>query len=126
MKKRTYQNQYILKTLGLITFSCLNDRKWTILFINNVIFKLTGYTSDELVLNNKISFQELIHDDFKDYVKKEIQKAIKNESKWDIDYKIKHKDGTSKWVNEKGHPLFNKDGKIDHLEGVLIDISRYK
>ena len=125
-KKKSYQNQYLLKSLGLITFSCLYDENWSILFINNLIYKICGYTSIEVSNNSLVSFNELIHEDYRDYVREEVKKAIINDSVWDIDFLIKHKDGSTKWINEKGHALLNKKGKIDHLEGVIIDISKYK
>ncbi len=125
-KKKSYENQYLLKSLGLITFSCMYDDDWSILFINNLIYKICGYTNIEVSNNNLVSFNELIHKDYRDYVREEIKKAIINNSIWDIDYLIIHKDGSTKWINEKGHALLNKKGKVDHLEGVIIDISKYK
>lgn len=125
MKNISYQNQYILKTLGLVTYSCLMDKEWTMLFINNLIFKLSGYTSDDLILNKLISYKSIIHESYKMFVEDTIKSAILNDAIWDLDYPINHKDGSVRWVNEKGHVLRNKLGEIDHLEGVIIDITKY-
>jgi len=125
-KKKGYQNQYLLKSLGLVTFSCMNDDYWTILFINNLIYKICGYSNTEITNNSLISFNDIIHEDYREYVRNEVKRAIVNDSTWDIDYQVKHKDGSCRWINEKGHVLLDKKGKIDHLEGVIIDISKYK
>jgi len=126
MKNTTYQNQNILKSLGLVTYSCLFDKDWTMLFINNLIYKITGYSSDEFINNKVTTFRNIIHEKYLNFVEETINVAIQKDIIWDFEYPIKHKDGSIRWINEKGHVLKNKLGEIDHLEGVIIDITKYK
>jgi len=43
-----------------------------------------------------------------------------------FEYKIVTADAREKWVLEQGVPVYSKDGRIEALEGIIIDISELK
>lgn len=46
--------------------------------------------------------------------------------KWDVDYRVVRRDGTSLWIHESGAGTFDENGQLLFLEGVCLDISRQK
>jgi PAS domain S-box-containing protein len=100
------------------------DDKRSKLFLNDEIEKLTGYPKEDF-LNNKILFKDLIHPEDYQRVHFEIETALKNKQKIHSEYRIFHKDNYIVWVEEFGNAIY-KNGKMDFIEGIFIDVTNRK
>ena len=100
------------------------DDKRTKLFLNDEIEKLTGYPKEDF-LNNKIFFKDLVHPDDYQRVNSEIETALQNKQKIHSEYRIFHKNNYIVWVEEFGDAIY-KDGKMDFIEGIFIDVTNRK
>ena len=109
-----------------MVYSCLNDRDWTMTFVSQGCLDLTGFRSYELLDNSVVSYNELIHPDDRQYVWDAVQAALEKASPYVLEYRIIARDGTIKWVWEKGRGVFNSDGSLICLEGLINDISERK
>ena len=109
-----------------MVYSCLNDRDWTMTFVSQGCLDLTGYRSYELLDSTVVSYNELIHPDDRQYVWDAVQAALEKASPYVLEYRIIARDGTIKWVWEKGRGVFNSDGSLICLEGLINDISERK
>ena len=107
-------------------YRCLNDDTWTMEFISDQCKDLTGYAPSDLIGNKVISYAELIHPLYRDYVKETVQKAIENNHPFFIEYPIITADSKKKWVWEQGRVLTWKNGKALTLEGFIFDITYRK
>ena len=58
----------LISNLPGVAFRCLNDPQWTMVFLSEGCYELTGYRPEELLNNNKISYNELITPDFRGIV----------------------------------------------------------
>jgi len=47
-------------------------------------------------------------------------------SRYEFEYRIIHRDGSTVWVNENGKSIFDNKGKLSSLDGIIIDITRRK
>lgn len=100
------------------------DEDRNIIFINDEIEVLTGYKKHE-ILNTDFHIYNLYHPEDKKNAIKIIQKAIKENKPYKITCRIVKKDGSIVWIEEYGEGIL-KDGKVEYLEGVLIDITERK
>lgn len=100
------------------------DEKRNIIFINDEIEVLTGYNKHEII-NNDFHIYNLYHPEDKKNANKIIQKALKEKKPYKVTCRIIRKDGGIVWVEEYGEGIL-KDGKVEYLEGVLIDITERK
>jgi PAS domain S-box-containing protein len=100
------------------------DEKWSKIYLNDEIEKLTGYAKSEF-LENKRYYIDLVHpDDIEDFA--DVARKLFNEKKKiHLIYRILHKDGRIVWVEEFGEPIL-KDGKIKYIGGIFIDITERK
>mgnify|MGYP005990018715 CR=1 FL=1 len=121
-------NQYIslVENVPGVTYRCLYDSQWTMTFLSQQIEELTGYPSQDLILNKEIAFSDLISAEFVDYVEQEIVRSINKKEPWSIEYVLKTKQGSKLWVYEKGQAIFDKEGQVQCLEGFILDISDRK
>ena len=98
------------------------DDKWSKIYLNDEIEKLTGYPKEDF-LQNKIYYINLVHPDDIEIVKKEADELFKESKKIHLIYRIIHKDGHFLWIEEFGEPII-KDGKIEFIVGIFINITQ--
>lgn len=107
-----------------VTYRCLPDENWTMLFISHQVDQVSGYSAEDLIGNARTCYAELIHQDDVQRVSREVERAIAEEKSWHIRYRIHHRDGRCRWVEERGRAI---KGEAQHplvLEGFLVDITR--
>lgn len=104
-------------------YRCKNDRDWSMIFISKGCKELTGYESYELENNKVIAFNDLIHEDYREQLWKQWQEILPKHHKFFYEYKIIHKDGSIKWVWERGQGVYDENDNLMYLEGFIIDIT---
>ncbi|MDQ2098611.1 MAG: PAS domain S-box protein [Tychonema bourrellyi B0820] len=95
-------------------------------FISDAVYSLTGYpAADFRLLSNRggRSFASVIYSEDLAQVEATIRQGIENKQSYSLEYRLVAADGTIKWVWDKGSPVFDEDGKVDCLDGVIFDIS---
>ncbi|MFZ4414009.1 MAG: PAS domain S-box protein, partial [Bacteroidales bacterium] len=116
----------LMNNLQGMAYSCLNDKDWTIKFVNEGSFNLTEYLPEELIKNKIISFHEISHPDDRKMVSLVVEDAIKNKTSYALEYRIVTKRGFLKYVWDQGQVVFNFEGSISHFEGFITDITERK
>ncbi len=121
------ENQRALNTLISnlpgIAYRCQNDPQWTMEFISQGCFKLTGYQTSDLIMNKKISYNDLIHPHDREKVNENVQEALKNKTPFELVYRINTRDSGEKYVWEQGRGVYSADGEVISLEGFITDIT---
>lgn len=113
----------IMDNLPGFFYRCKNDEDWTMLLISNGCKELTGYEPYELENNNVISFNELILEEHRAFIANQWKQVLPESKKFFHEYKIQHKDGSIKWVWERGQGIYDEEGDLLYLEGFVIDIT---
>lgn len=113
----------LMSNLPGMAYRCKYDHDWTMEFVSQGCLELTGYLSEELLFNSKISYAELIHPEDKENVFLTIRESIRKKTPYQIIYRIRTKEGAEKWVWEKGNAQTSRKGKVETLEGFITDIS---
>ncbi len=116
----------LLANLPGMAYRCRLDRDWTMEFLSEGCLGLTGYSSDDLIMNKRLTFNDLIFPEYRMPLWEAWQKAVHNRQPVRLEYRIMTADKSEKWVLEQGVPIFNKEGQIQALEGIIVDISEQK
>ncbi|MFW6140769.1 MAG: PAS domain S-box protein [Acidobacteriota bacterium] len=116
----------LMSNLQGMVYSCLNDKNWTMKFVSQGAYDLTGYKPEELIDNKVISYNDLIHPDDRRQVWDTVQKDLKSRSPFKIEYRIISRDNTVKWVWEQGRGVFSSEDELLSLEGFITDITERK
>ncbi len=116
----------LMGNLPGMVYRCYNDKAWTMIFLNENCFELTGYPIDDLLNNKVLSYLDLIHPEDSEMVWDEIQKAINNNARFDITYRIFSAGSRLKWVREKGKGILDESGKLLFIEGFIFDVTEIK
>ncbi|ASF46592.1 putative bifunctional diguanylate cyclase/phosphodiesterase [Methylovulum psychrotolerans] len=116
----------LMSNLKGMVYCCLPDENWTMLFVSDGCRRLTGYDTEDLILNQRISYEELTYSDDRAWVRTLIENALHRRERFELEYRIVHADGTIRWVQESGSPLFDGNGALLALEGFIQDVTRHK
>lgn len=113
----------LMHNLPGMAYRCKDDSKWTMVFISEGCYDLTGYAARELIDNATLSYDELIIDEDKDHVRHSVNLAVAKRTQFQMEYRIRTKDGSIKWVWEKGNAVYDAQKKPVYLDGFITDVS---
>lgn len=105
---------------GLWDFNILKDE----LYISAMWKKIVGYEDDEIE-NTFEAIKKLCHPDDMEKFGKEIDKYFKgNLKKYETNYRLKHKDGSWRWIFTRASIIKNEEGMPYRWIGTNIDITK--
>ena len=124
--RRESEERFRLLTTNLpgTVYLCRNDERWSMLYLGRQVANLTGYSRDEF-LNDEISFVDLYHPDDAEAIWPAVEQALETQKPFQLVYRLRHRDGGWRWVEEQGTGVF-RQGELIYLQGFLYDISARK
>jgi len=122
---RESQERYDLAVIG----SQVGLWDWKIeedeIVFSPLLKRMLGYTDKEMPNSIEI-IQEIIHPDDKEKAKKALEEHLKNHVPYNIEYRVRAKNGEYIWLQVMGQALWNKAGRAIRMAGSIIDISGRK
>jgi PAS domain S-box-containing protein len=116
----------LVKNIPGITYRCLMDDNWTMLYFSQKSLEILGYPSSDFINNGKRSYESIIYPEDKDHVRIRVEKGIESDQIYSIEYRVVSADGSIKWVHEKGQGIRDDSGKLLYLDGFIMDINDRK
>ncbi|MDZ4121214.1 MAG: PAS domain-containing sensor histidine kinase, partial [Candidatus Cloacimonadaceae bacterium] len=116
----------LLHNLPGIAYRCRNDSKWTMLFLSEGCYPLTGYQPIDLLYNSERSYDDIIFSDDRVLVRNAVNNAVVNRTQFQVTYRIVTKDGELKWVWEQGNAVYDQHNHPFFLDGFIADITSRK
>jgi PAS domain S-box-containing protein len=120
------QYRTLVENVPGIVYRCANDKEWTMSFISDEIYRLTGYRNADFIDNAVRSYASIIYVEDHDKVNRIIQQALSENKPYSMEYRIHCADGSIVWVQEKGRGVYNPNGDLLWLDGVITDITVLK
>lgn len=115
----------LLSNMPGVAFRCANDANYTVTFISDSCFELTGYTAEEL-LSMKLSYNDLIHPEYRRaLIGKWDSEDAENTISTD-EYPITTKSGETKWVMEQSQRMYDAEHNVIGSEGFITDVTQRK
>lgn len=116
----------LIDALPGIVFSCTSDPDGAMTYLSEGCLTLTGYKSEEMIGNRSVSFDSITHEEDLPNVLAAIKTGVAQKQPYVVEYRIRTKSGHEKWVWEKGHGVFDSQGKALGIEGFITDITERK
>ncbi len=110
----------LVNNLNGMVYRCHHDTEWSMLFVSQGCYELTGYHAEEFLAQDGISYEQITHPDDRERVRDEINLAIQGGRRFTVHYRILCKDGQVKWVHESGMCVQDELG-IPVIEGFMED-----
>ena len=116
----------LAENIPSVVYQCRDDERYTFLYLNDAIEELTGYPP-KAFLEDSLSFFDLYHpDDLPAVLVPFTAQSVIEHGSFHITYRIRHKSGEWRWVDEWGTGVLDHQGAIQYLEGVMVDITAVK
>jgi|GEM_PF-4140386 len=113
----------LMSNMPGMAYRCRNDPSWTMEFVSDGIFDLTGYRPEELISNRRLSYTELIHPEDRQRVRDEVEAGLEQSGVFKLNYRIVTLEGRAKWVWEQGRAVGVPGAGEAYLEGFVTDIT---
>jgi len=69
------------------------------------------------------AYASIIHPDDMNLVNKAVDDGLSQRRAYVIEYRIVHRDGSTRWVREHGQGIFGEEGEFLHLDGAVFDVT---
>ncbi|MBN9421343.1 MAG: EAL domain-containing protein [Candidatus Accumulibacter sp.] len=112
----------LVRNLDGMVFRCALDAEWTLHFASEGCHALTGYWPEELEGSHAISLERMTHPDDRAPTRQAIMAAVAGGSRYRVEYRLRGKDGSEKWVLERGAGVIDERGERV-LEGFIEDVT---
>ena len=109
----------IQNTPGLV-YRCSVKNQWKTEYLSDKCESVTSYTKSEFY---EIGFAKIIHPDDAEAVFKTLALGLETRTSFDCEYRIVTKDKKIKFIWDRGIGVYGKDGEIEAIEGLEIDIT---
>ena len=115
----------LLSNMPGVAFRCANDANYTVTFISDSCFELTGYTAEEL-LSMKLSYNDLIHPEYRRALIGKWDSEDEENTISTDEYPITTKSGETKWVMEQSQRTYDAEHNVIGSEGFITDVTQRK
>lgn len=127
LKESEKQFRSLVDNIPGITYRCLLDEHWTMLYMSDQVDPLSGYPASDFIRNAVRSYASVIHPDDRQPTDEAVQAALRDGSdQWLIEYRILHRDGRIRWAQERGTVIRDLDWTPLYLDGFILDITAAK
>ncbi|WP_229496282.1 MHYT domain-containing protein [Massilia polaris] len=107
-----------------ISYRSLVEGDQPMLFISDAVERVTGYPAADFIgAPPRRSFGALLHAADRAPVAAAIALALGEQRPYLVEYRLLHADGSIRWLWENGTGVLNDVGRIQWLDGVILDIS---
>jgi len=113
----------LIDSMDDVPYVALPSEKPEIICFAGKIKELSGYDANELLADRE-HWANMIHPDDQERVFAAFNKCRNEGTPFEIEYRIVHKDGSLRYVIDKGEPVFNSRGEITQIEGIITTVGQ--
>ncbi|WP_018868027.1 MULTISPECIES: EAL domain-containing protein [unclassified Thioalkalivibrio] len=110
----------VLDTLNGFVYRCRNNPQWDVIFIHGEVRELTGYDPEDFYRGD-ITPAGCEHPDDAPYTKKAVQEALERDGTYQVQYRLVKRDGSVRWIFERGAGVYDEHGRLAYLQGHVFD-----
>jgi len=115
----------LINNVDAIIYRSDYNRNWAKIYISEGVEHLLGYASSEF-LSGKRSTMTLVHPDDLSHIDQVSAEAVKTKKNFRMEYRLRNTKGEYLWIEDKGKFVFDENGQISFVDGVMTDISYRK
>ncbi|MCF7832735.1 MAG: PAS domain S-box protein [Candidatus Marinimicrobia bacterium] len=116
----------LFSNLPGFAYQCKMDADWSMQFISEGCKYVTGYLPEELIDNKLISYGNIIHKNDRKNVNEKVAKSLDKKIPFETEYRIISKNGSIRWVWERGLGVQTQENDTVTIEGYITDITERK
>lgn len=111
----------LVRNIPGVPMRTLADAARTVDFVSDHLEQVTGYSAKDFVANKERGFASLLHPEDAAEYKRAIADAVAKQQTFAVEYRIMHKDGTPRFIAEKGQAVPGQKGNVAFIDSHLVD-----
>jgi PAS domain S-box-containing protein len=115
----------LIEGLPGFVYRCDIDAVMSTTYVSPQVKDICGITA-ELYLADPDSWVNLIHPDDRETVVSAYAKAIEKGRVFEMEYRLIHPDGTTRWVRDHAVAVRDLEGRALYCQGVVLDVTQSK
>jgi two-component system, sensor histidine kinase and response regulator len=120
LQRSEEQHRTLISNMPGVAFRRAADALWRPLFLSQPVEALTGWPAEALLADSQ-RMASLLLDGDAQLLAHSVQEAVDNGMAYHHEYRLRHRDGSVRWVSENGRAVYDADGQVLWIDGVLID-----
>src|SRR6266576_2584045 len=125
LRERERQLESLMGHLPGLAYRALADEHWTALLASKGVEALTGYPADEFT-SRRLNYADIMLPEDRPATREAVFTALRERRMYEAEHRIRHKDGSVRWIWARGHGVFAPDGSLRFIEGLNLDMTRQK
>lgn len=126
LKESERSKDVLLSHIPGLAYRCKNDTCYTMEYVSAGCLNLTGYYPEDFIQNKKLCYSDIIDSQYKEILRNQWDQALLKHENFRGEYQIITSQDEYKWVLELGQGIYNFDGSVIAIEGIVIDITETK
>ncbi len=107
-------------------YRCEVGAPWRVEYVSEGIAAITGHPPADFLDGSVPDYATVILPEDLPEVERLVAEAVAADRPYELEYRIRHADGSVRWVFERGRATSAEDGRRTVLEGVFIDVTDRK
>jgi PAS domain S-box-containing protein len=116
--------QALVRNIPGVTFRYRVDGDEQLVFVSDPVLELTGLPPEHF-LEKAHGLEDVLHEEDRAVRRQAILAAIGSRAPWQIEYRVRHTGGETRWAQERGQASF-ENGLPVFLDGIILDITAQK
>ncbi len=120
------QLESIVQALPGMAYICQYEKRQMIpLYLSEGALALTGWPASDFI-TGQVHYRELLHPADLALVRDTTRAALEAQDAFEVEYRLRTRDGSEKWVLSRGRGVYDEQGRIQCFEGLALDITARK
>jgi len=115
----------LIEAVCEIPYSAPPSEQPQVICFSRRIEELTGYSADQILADQQL-WINMVYPADRDRVFAVFARCKNCGMPFEIGYRVIHKDGSLRYVIDRGEPVFDDRGQMTQIDGTITDVSEYK
>lgn len=125
-ESRAKQQQFlnVVNNIPGITYRCAPECPWNLYFVSDEIQHITGYPPEDFIGGKVRTIAGIIHPEDLEMVT--ASDRVSADQRYRLTYRMICADGRTIWIEDSGQAVYDDEGNLVWLDGVMLDITARK
>lgn len=124
LAEREQQFRSLVEDVPGAAFRCTPGEPRHMQYLSDGIEELLGHPAERLVDPAGLGYDSIVLPEDRVRMADAVRAAVHAGKPWECEYRVLHRDGSVRWVAERGHPVLGADGRPRWLSGFIHDIDQ--
>jgi PAS domain S-box-containing protein len=115
----------LIEAVCEVPYSAPPSEQPQVICFSRRIEELTGYIADQILADQQL-WMNMVYPADRDRVFAVFAQCKNRGMPFEIGYRLIHKDGSLRYVIDRGEAVFDDQGQMTQIDGTITDVSEYK